>query len=131
MTEATLTRVLQQWHAEPNNGSLVDLGLRVLDAYRRKLEAGDSGASTRGTAREWFWVSSDGREWFPAYHDPAAAGGWSNGDTWEDWERAIKYSVPIAPPMPLTEDTRDVSLTRDLGGHINSMTTGERCTRDR
>jgi len=46
----------------------------------------------------WYWVSRDGLEWFPARHSIDAAGGWTNGDTWEDFGKEIKYWIQIPPP---------------------------------
>lgn len=46
-TENAVMRVLAEWDAEPDNGSLVDLGLRILEA-RRKAR----GAENRGEVPE-------------------------------------------------------------------------------
>lgn len=40
---------------------------------------------------DWYWVSHDGATWWPAKHDPSRVGGWSNDDTWEDFEREVKH----------------------------------------
>ena len=50
----------------------------------------------------WYWVRfrasdtyvdplEDGPcgDWFPAIYSPGAAGGWTNGDTWEDFDRKV------------------------------------------
>ncbi|MCP4100532.1 MAG: hypothetical protein GY750_03775 [Lentisphaerae bacterium] len=36
----------------------------------------------------WYWVT-DGKDTWPAMRDDKAAGGWSNGDTWEDFTNDI------------------------------------------
>ena len=48
---------------------------------------------------EWHWVKGkDDEGWFPAKRDPSAAGGWTNGDTWEDFEGRIAMSIRIPSP---------------------------------
>jgi hypothetical protein len=50
----------------------------------------------------WYWVRfrasdtyvdpfGDGPcgDWFPAMYSPRAAGGWTNGDCWEDFDREV------------------------------------------
>jgi hypothetical protein len=37
----------------------------------------------------WYWVRTRESEWFPAIHVVSAAGGWSNGDTWEDFDKEV------------------------------------------
>jgi len=34
---------------------------------------------------KWYWVKIDG-EWSPAVYDPRSSGGWTNLDTWEDFD---------------------------------------------
>lgn len=44
----------------------------------------------------WCWVY-DG-ELFVAVRDHVAAGGWSNSDTWEDFDHAVRWWWPIERP---------------------------------
>ena len=49
---------------------------------------------------EWCWVST-GTDVFLACRDRLAVGGWTNLDTWEDWDGDVKYwSDPLAAPSP-------------------------------
>ncbi len=56
---------------------------------------------------KWYWVSLvdtdfetglEERRWFPAMYDPNCAGGWTNGDCWEDYSREIDRWVPLPDP---------------------------------
>jgi hypothetical protein len=48
----------------------------------------------------WYWVH-DTEDWFPAIYSPGAAGGWTNGDTWEDFDReVIEWRLIPLPPIP-------------------------------
>jgi len=46
----------------------------------------------------WHWIkeSVEG-EWFPAFYDKTV--GWTNGDTWEDFDRQVVqwYLIPLPP----------------------------------
>ncbi len=46
----------------------------------------------------WYWIkeSVEG-EWFPAFYDKTV--GWTNGDTWEDFDRQVVqwYLIPLPP----------------------------------
>jgi hypothetical protein len=46
----------------------------------------------------WYWVRVAGGDWFPAAHHSSAVGGWSNEDTWEDWDEEIVEWCLIAMP---------------------------------
>ena len=49
----------------------------------------------------WCWVDWDGGFGgpFPAMRDSGAAGGWTNNDTWEDFDREVSRWSPLpAPP---------------------------------
>lgn len=47
----------------------------------------------------WYWVKGmSDEDWFPAMHDPKAAGGWTNTDTWEDVEGEITEWQEIRSP---------------------------------
>ena len=48
---------------------------------------------------KWYWVRRAAGPWFIAMRDPDALGGWSNADTWEDFDRQVKVWVPIHPPV--------------------------------
>lgn len=50
----------------------------------------------------WYWVSSDEKEWWPAKRDTARAGGWTNDDTWEDFDGEVKHWRVILPPPSST-----------------------------
>lgn len=63
------------------------------------------GSNPSGPAKpengKWHWVSSDGANWFPARRvesEEGAVGGWTNDDTWEDFDREIKYWIPLVDP---------------------------------
>jgi hypothetical protein len=43
------------------------------------------------------WVS-DGQNVWIAYHSEWAANGWSNGDTWEDFEGRVTHWMEIVAP---------------------------------
>ena len=51
---------------------------------------------------EWYWVKIRD-EWWPAFKDPSAAGGWTNLDTWEDFDREITESIKIPAPEEIME----------------------------
>lgn len=48
----------------------------------------------------WYWVT-DGETVFPAKYYPFRIGGWTNEDTWEDFDERviawIKADVPLPP----------------------------------
>lgn len=45
----------------------------------------------------WYWVT-DGVDIWPAMRNPSAAGGWTNNDTWEDFDHCvIDYEVITKP----------------------------------
>ena len=48
----------------------------------------------------WCWVDWDGPgNPFPALRDIGAAGGWTNHDTWEDFDNEVtRWSPLTAPP---------------------------------
>jgi hypothetical protein len=50
----------------------------------------------------WHWVSKANGSWHPALHNPMSAGGWTNEDTWEDFDRAIIQWRLI--PLPSAHD---------------------------
>ena len=37
----------------------------------------------------WYWVRVSGGFWLPAMYHPSASGGWTNGDTWEDFDGEV------------------------------------------
>lgn len=37
----------------------------------------------------WYWVRIPENDWFPAMHAACAAGGWTNGDCWEDFDHEV------------------------------------------
>jgi hypothetical protein len=46
----------------------------------------------------WYWIreSADG-DWFPAFYHKTV--GWTNGDTWEDWDKQVVqwHLIPLPP----------------------------------
>jgi hypothetical protein len=52
----------------------------------------------------WYWVRENRREeservWFPACFDPRSAGGWTNLDCWEDFDRSVtEWHLIPSPP---------------------------------
>jgi hypothetical protein len=48
----------------------------------------------------WHWVRNDGGDWFPAVCEVGAAGGWTNQDTWEDWDGNVTEWKLISLPGP-------------------------------
>jgi len=53
----------------------------------------------------WYWVSGNKEHWFPAKYSHQYAGNWTNEDTWEDFDRNIKYWVEILPPQTRVLDS--------------------------
>jgi hypothetical protein len=47
---------------------------------------------------KWYWVKIKD-EWFPAMYDPSACGGWTNTDTWEDFDNEVVAWQEITPPQ--------------------------------
>lgn len=47
---------------------------------------------------QWFWVKINGEWSHPAYKDKACAGGWTNGDTWEDFDNQVEDWIVIKAP---------------------------------
>ncbi len=47
----------------------------------------------------WCWVTAGGSVW-AAVRDRHAAGGWTNEDTWEDWEGRVIAWKPLEMPDP-------------------------------
>lgn len=45
----------------------------------------------------WYWVCCKG-EWFPAVYHKTAAGGWTNLDSWEDYDGDVQGFILI--PLP-------------------------------
>lgn len=38
----------------------------------------------------WYWVRVEGYDdWFPAIYNKTYAGGWTNYDTWEDFDNSV------------------------------------------
>ena len=47
----------------------------------------------------WCWVSDGVSVWL-AMRDESCAGGWTNCDTWENFERKRLTYLPLEPPSP-------------------------------
>lgn len=56
----TIESVVAKWHAEPDNGSIVDLGLRVLDAYRESQYVPQPPTRTISNITELYVFASNG-----------------------------------------------------------------------
>ena len=47
----------------------------------------------------WYWVTTDGANWTLAKHrEKGAANGWTNEDTWEDFNGDVIAWRAIEPP---------------------------------
>ena len=47
----------------------------------------------------WCWVDWDGPgKPFPAMRDSRSAGGWTNTDCWEDFDREVTHWMPLPEP---------------------------------
>ena len=45
----------------------------------------------------WCWVSAGKNVWI-AMRDSERCGGWTNKDTWEDFDEVVRFYIPIAKP---------------------------------
>ena len=50
----------------------------------------------------WYWVTNDRSTWWPALADANSAGGWTNSDTWEDFDQKVVSWVLIPLPNEVT-----------------------------
>lgn len=51
---------------------------------------------------EWYWVRvKNDYEWYPAKYSKKAAGGWTNEDTWEDFDNEVVDWIRIPSPQEL------------------------------
>jgi hypothetical protein len=50
---------------------------------------------------EWCWVTDSKVAWISC-HETRAAGGWTNGDCWEDFSKEVVAWFPVGghPPLP-------------------------------
>ena len=82
---------------------LLELRARV---ERLELGAGIHAAVTKEVQRmypapipnRWCWIKeSNDSDWFPAYYDEMI--GWTNGDTWEDFDKKVVqwHLIPLPP----------------------------------
>jgi hypothetical protein len=46
----------------------------------------------------WCWVSDGKSVWIAKHDDHDASHGWTNEDTWEDWEGSITHWIPLEMP---------------------------------
>lgn len=53
----------------------------------------------------WYWVTSGDETWWLAKRDEVSAGGWTNEDTWEDWDGKVTGWVLVALPLKSMEST--------------------------
>lgn len=49
----------------------------------------------------WCWVCALTRGPIVAFRDSSASGGWTNTDTWEDWEQEFVWWIALEVPFPL------------------------------
>ena len=49
---------------------------------------GEDMFSDETKCEQWYWVT-DGSAVWPAVYDPRYAGGWTNRDTWEDFDGSV------------------------------------------
>ena len=47
----------------------------------------------------WYWTRYDKGAWFPALRASDASGGWTNGDTWEDFQKRVVDWILIPYPV--------------------------------
>lgn len=47
----------------------------------------------------WCWVSNGSSVWI-AMRDSERYGGWTNQDTWEDFDDDVKLYIPLVKPTP-------------------------------
>jgi len=67
---------------------------------------------------EWYWVrNNEDRDWFPAKRDSSAVGGWTNEDTWEDFDNSINQWVKIPSPSKCLE----IDSEKKASEHLNSL----------
>ena len=59
----------------------------------------------------WYWVRIKG-EWYPAMYDELSCGGWTNADTWEDFDYDVDLWKIMTPPN--TASTRLLLLARKI-----------------
>ena len=56
------------------------------------------------TIKKWYWVKIKGEWQFPATRDRLAVGGWTNLDTWEDFNHEVDDFIEILPPPGVCYD---------------------------
>ena len=49
----------------------------------------------------WYWVKETDSDWYPAMHHPKCAGGWTDCNTWEDFDSDVVQWQLI--PLPENE----------------------------
>ena len=67
---------------------------RIMAEWRKAGQLPDTRA-----VGAWYWVS-DGETVWPAKYSYIAAGGWTNEDTWEDFNRDVRYFALADAPLP-------------------------------
>ncbi|NBS69214.1 hypothetical protein EBT31_09930 [bacterium] len=55
----------------------------------------------------WYWVKEADSDWYPALHHPMCANGWTNCDTWEDWDGDVTewHLIPLPANVPELGET--------------------------
>jgi hypothetical protein len=46
----------------------------------------------------WYWLSADCERWWPGKRESLRCGGWTNDDTWEDFDGSVRHWLPIPAP---------------------------------
>lgn len=73
----------------------------------------------------WYWVRI-GDEWSPAKRSQSAAGGWTNEDTWEDFNDHVEQWAPINPPQAarVIDNVTELYIFAS-SGYVNTAKVGE------
>ncbi len=99
--------IQEKWAPESEDAAcLLELRARV---EKLELSAGIREAVAKEVGRNypmpisgrWYWIKeSDDGDWFPALYDKTV--GWTNGDTWEDWDKkVVQWHLIALPPSEL------------------------------
>ena len=65
----------------------------------------------------WYWVKI-GELWSTAMHTKKAAGGWTNMDTWEDWDNEVDECKLIPLPNEIDEQEDEYQEAVDRLGRL-------------
>lgn len=108
----------KQWEADRLTAPLREVEARYNDLLKRLGVTNHDGAVAEIEALrrfwirhsavegEWYWVRENGGKWFIAERNSGAAGGWTNGDTWEDFDGEVVEWIRIDRPGESRRVTR-------------------------